>query len=134
LSRAALGKNLSGNFESAKRAFTRALYRALNKAFAEGHGGTRQRKAATTVPAPWTPSLPRAISVGPQQRIVLFFEKSLPRASPRALGKEILIFFSKNLCRGPLAMALGKEIFAEFFQKIFAEGNGKGPRQRTLLC
>jgi hypothetical protein len=36
LPRAALGKEPSGNFESAKRSLPRALYRAHDKAFEEG--------------------------------------------------------------------------------------------------
>jgi hypothetical protein len=39
-----LGKEPSGNFESAKRSLPRALYRAHDKAFAEGKKNPRQRK------------------------------------------------------------------------------------------
>jgi hypothetical protein len=44
LPKAALGKEPSGNFESAKRSLPRALYRAHGKAFAEGKKNPRQRK------------------------------------------------------------------------------------------
>ena len=57
----ALGKELSENFESAKRVF------------AEGWSGTRQRKAAVTAPAPGTESLPRAVSGALGKELFFFF-------------------------------------------------------------
>jgi hypothetical protein len=44
LPRAALGKEPSGNFESAKRSLPRALYRAHGKTIADGKKNPRQRK------------------------------------------------------------------------------------------
>ena len=92
---------------------SRVLYRALGKAFAEGWSGTRQRKAAVTAPAPGTESLPRAVSGGPRQRIILFFLK----------------IFAEGLQPWPSAKKCCRNFI--FLKKIFAKGNG---RQRTLLC
>ena len=98
---------------------SRALYRALDKAFAEGPSAKKRSRQA---PAPLAVSLPRA---DPRQRNSLFFEFLLPRAGPRQRT-----FFLKSLPRAS-SLALGKEIFRIFSKKTFAEGYCKGPRQRN---
>ena len=108
----------------------RAIYRALGKAFVEGWSGTQQRKAAVTAPAPGTESLPRAVSGGPRQRIILFFEKSLPRASNHGPRQRNVQNFSKKSL--PRAMGRPSAKNYSFLKKIFAEGFPAGPRQRNF--
>ena len=134
-------KSSRGILSRRRGSLPRALYRALGKAFAEGWSGTRQRKAAVTAPAPGTESLPRAVSGGPRQRIILFFwkifaeglqpwlsakkfaeffQKIFAEGNRTALGKELFFFFEKSLSRAS-PQALGKEILI-FLKKVFAEG------------
>ena len=129
-------KSSRGILSRRRGSLPRALYRALGKAFAEGWTGTRQRKAAVTAPAPGTESLPRAVSGGPRQRIILFFwkifaeglqpwpsAKKCCRFFPKNLCRgqwddprqRIILFLKKNLCRGPPTMALGKEMLQKFY-------------------
>ena len=124
-------KSSRGILSRRRGSLPRALYRALGKAFAEGWSGTRQRKAAVTAPAPGTESLPRAVSGGPRQRIILFFEKSLPRASNHGPRQTNVQNFSKK----SLPRAMGRpsaKNYSFFFWKIFAEGFPAGPRQRNF--
>jgi hypothetical protein len=103
----------------------RGIYRALDKAFAEGHDGPRQRKAVVTALALLAASLPRT---DPRQ-INVFFKKNLCRGLPVTLGKEIFLFFF-NLCRGPHPWP--SVIFFIFFKKTFAESLVPSPRQRNF--
>ena len=102
------------------------------KIFAEGfHEGPRQIFFIF-----FKKSLPRASNHGPRQRnvaeILIFLKKIFAEGNGTALGKELFFFWKifaegvpasprqrfflkKSLCRGPLTMALGKEILQKFY-------------------
>ena len=110
---AALGKEHTAKNWSAKPSLPSVFYRALGKGFAESPGGTRQRKATVTAPAPLTVALPSANPADTRQNFFIFFKKKFFAAYP-ALGKDVLFFFLKILCRVPPGRRLAK---FEFFLK-----------------
>ena len=108
-----LGKELSGNFESAKRVFAEGPLSGTRQSLAEGWTGTRQKKAAVTASALGTESLPRAVSGGPRQRIILFFKLFAEGLQPWPSAKKCAEFFQKIFAEGS-GTALGKELFFFF--------------------
>ena len=113
---AALDKEHTAKNWSAKLSLPSVFYRALGTGFAESPGGTRQRKATVTAPAPLTVALPSANPVGTRQRFFIFLKKFFAEC-PLASARQSLNFFLKKiLCRVPLCRHSAK--FEFFLKKI----------------
>ena len=102
----ALGKDFFNFFK--KNSLSSVFYRALGKGFAESPGGTRQRKATVTAPAPLTVALPSANHAGTHQIFLFFLKKILCRVPSIRPSATMFYFFSKNSLLSAPWPALGK--------------------------
>ena len=112
LPRAALGKELSGNFESAKRVFAEGPLSGTRQSLCRGLERHSAKKSSRHGAGAWDG---------------VFAEGRLRGPSAKNYS-----FFLKNLCRGPPTMALGKEM-CRIFPKNLCRGQWDGPRQRIIL-
>ena len=134
LPRVALGKELSGNFESAKRVFAEGPLSGTRQSLCRGLEWHSTKKSSRH--GAWDGVFAEGRLRGPSAKNYSFFLKNLCRGSPTmALGKEmcrifpknlcrgqwdgprqrIILFFLKSLCRAPPTMALGKEMLQKFY-------------------
>ena len=130
LSRAALGKELSGNFESTKRVFAEGPLSGTRQSLCRGLERHSAKKSSHHGAGVWDGVFAEGRLRGPSAKNYSFFLKNLCRWPPTlALGKEMCRIFLKNLCRGQWDGPRQRIIL---LKKIFAEGFPAGPRQRNF--
>ena len=105
-----LGKELSGNFELAKRVFAEGPLSGTRQSLCRGLDRHSAKKSSHHGAGAWDGVFAEGHLLGP-------------------LAKN---FFLKNLCRGPPSMALGKEM-CRIFPKNLCRGQWDGPQQRIIL-